>query len=210
MTSALRRASVVLAGGVAAVGLFAPTAAAADTPVVLACQATPPIGSAQTFNLNAGVNAAAPATVAAGSQFTVTLAPDALTVPTTVGGYSIQSISNIVLTVPVPANATLTGESLTGGSGYSGSASVAVNNGNVVLTVNGSVDGGGTFTLPALTLNLAAGASGSVISTSVAGTSYANPGLTFTATVPVSFFTVDVPTACYPATAQALSTTTVS
>jgi dehydratase len=210
MTSALARASVVLAGGLAAVGLFAPIASAADTPVTLACQATPPIGSAQTFNLNAGVNATAPATVAASSQFTVTLAPDALTVPTSVSGYSIQSISNIKLTVPVPANATLTGESLSGGSGFSGSASVAVKSGAVVVTVSGSVGGGGTFTLPALTLKLTAGASGSVITTSLAGSSYSNPGLTFSATVPVAFFTVNVPTACYPATAQTLSSTTVS
>ncbi|MDH6118501.1 dehydratase [Kitasatospora sp. GAS204A] len=209
--SVLSRASIALAGGLAAVGLLAPIASAADNPVAFACQATPPIGSAQTFSLGAGVNATAPSSVAAGSQFTVTLAPDALTVPTTVSGYSIQSISNIQLTIPVPAGATLVGESLAGGSGIpDGSGSVAVSGSNLVITVNASVAGGGTFTLPALSLTLQAGASGSTITTSVAGTSYADPGLTFDATVPVAFFTVNVPTTCYPATAQTLSTTTVS
>ncbi|WP_329569517.1 hypothetical protein [Kitasatospora sp. NBC_01266] len=209
--SVLSRASIALAGGLVAVGLFAPlAAAAADNPVTFACQATPPIGGAQTFNLGAGVNATAPASVAAGSQFTVTLAPDALTVPTTVSGYGIQSISDIQLTVPVPTNSTLVGESLSGGSGIDPStASVAVNGNDLVVTVTDSVAGGRTFTLPALTLTLTAGASGSTIQTSVAGTGYGDPGLTFNATVPVAFFTVNVPTSCYPATAQALSSTTV-
>lgn len=207
--SALSRVPIALAGALAAVGLFAPVASAADTPIVLACQATPPIGSAQTFQLDAGVDATAPATVASGSEFAVTLAPDALTVPTSVSGYSVQSISNIQLSVPVPANATLVGESLSGGSGI-GSASVAVKGGNVVVTVQAKVAGGHTFTLPALTLRLTAGASGSTITTSLAGTSYTSPGLTFSAAVSVAFFTVNVPTACYPSTALVLSSTTVS
>lgn len=211
MPPRLSRASVVLAGSLAAFGLFAPIASAADTPVSFACQATPPIGSAQTFNLAAGVNATAPASVAAGSQFTVTLAPDALTVPTTVSGYSVRSISNIKLTIPVPAGATLDGESLSGGAGINTStASVAVNGGNLVITVTGSVAGGSTFTLPALTLTLTAGASGSTVQTALGGTSYSDAGLTFSATIPVAFFTVNVPTACYPATASVLSSTTVS
>ncbi|MGF1431634.1 hypothetical protein [Kitasatospora sp. LaBMicrA B282] len=208
--SLLSRAAITLAGGVAAFGLFAPIAAAADNPVTFACQATPPIGSAQNFNLSAGVNATAPDSVAAGSQFTVTLAPDALTVPTTVSGYSIQSISNIQLTIPIPANATLTGESLSGGSGIDPStASVSVNGNDLVVTVTDSVAGGNTFTLPALTLDLTAGASGSTVQTTLAGTGYSDPGLTFSATVPVAFFTVNVPTACYPATPQVLSSTSV-
>ncbi|MCX4745766.1 hypothetical protein OG455_09560 [Kitasatospora sp. NBC_01287] len=210
-TSVLSRAAAALVGGLAAVALLAPAASAADTPVDFACQATPPIGSAQTFDLAAGVNATAPANVAAGSQFTITLAPDALTVPTTVSGNTIRSISNIKLTVPVPAGATLVGESLAGGAGLpAGSTSVAVSGGNLVLTVNGSVAGGKSFTLPALTLTLKAGAAGTTVQTSLAGTGYSNPGLTFTATVPVAFFTVNVPTACYPSTAQVLSSTTVS
>ncbi|MFI9273296.1 hypothetical protein ACIGXM_21625 [Kitasatospora sp. NPDC052896] len=211
-TSLLRRAPIVLAGGLAiAAGLCATPASAADTAVDFSCQATPPIGSAQTFDLNAGVNATAPDSVAAGSQFSITLAPDALTVPSTVSGYSIQSINDIQLTIPIPANATLLGESASGGSGIDPSGtSVAVNGNDVVITVNSSVAGGSTFTLPALTLNLQAGASGSTVQTTLGGTSYTDPGLTFTATVPVAFFTVNVPTTCYPASSQTLSTTTVS
>ncbi|MDH6125344.1 cyclase [Kitasatospora sp. GP82] len=208
-TSVLPRVSIVLAGGLVAAGLFTPPASAADTSVDLACQATPPIGSAQTFSLHAGVNATAPGTVASGSQFSVTLAPDPLAVPTSVSGYTLKSISDIQLTVPVPANTTLIDESIAGGSDP-GSASVTVNGGNVIVTVTGPIAGGSTFTLPALTLDLTAGASGSTVQTALGGTSYSSPGLTFTASVPVGFFNVDVPTACFPSSNEILSSTSVS
>ncbi|GAA1985226.1 cyclodehydratase [Kitasatospora viridis] len=206
--SLLSRASIVLAAGLALAGPLAPLASAADTPVDYACQATPPLGSAQNFDLPAGVNATAPASVAAGSQFSITLAPDALTVPSSVSGYSVQSIGDIQLSIPVPANATLNSESLSGGSGIS-QAAVSVSGSNVVLTVNDSLPGGSTFTLPAVTLNLTAGASGGTVQTTLGGTGYSDPGLTFSATVPVAFFTVNVPTACYPAAATVLSSTTI-
>ncbi|KJK55800.1 hypothetical protein [Saccharothrix sp. ST-888] len=208
-TSVLPRVALVLIGGLVTAGLVAPPASAADTPVDLACQATPPIGSAQTFDLHAGVNATAPDSVAAGSRFSVTLAPDPLTVPTSVSGYTLKSISGIRLTVPVPANATLVGESITGGTNP-GSASVAVSGSDVIVTVNSSIAGGSTFTLPALTLDLTAGAAGSTVQTALGGTSYASPGLTFTATVPLGFFTVQVPTACFPSSQQILSSTNIS
>ncbi|MBY8885563.1 cyclase [Streptomyces sp. PTM05] len=207
--SVLARFSLVGAAALAAAGLAAGPALAADTPVGFSCQATPPIGGAQTFSLDAGVNGTAPATVAAGSAFTVTLAPGALTVPTSVSGYTVSSISGIKLSVPVPSGAALTGESLSGGSGAGSGASVAVQGGNVVVTVPGPVSGGATFTLPTLTLDLTAGASGGSVTTAIAGSGYANPGLTFNASVSVSFFKVNVPTACYAPASPALTTTAV-
>ncbi|MEY9964922.1 dehydratase [Streptacidiphilus sp. MAP12-16] len=205
------RLPMALAAGLALVGLAVGPASAADTPVTLACQATPPVGSAQTFSLSAGVNATAPASVVTGSEFSVALAPDALTVPSAVSGYTVNSISNLQLTVPVPANATLNGESLSGGSGYgSGTPSVAVSGGNIVVTVPGPIAGGSTFTLPQLNLDLTAGASGTTVQTQLTGSSYSSPGLTFTASVPVFFFTVSVPTACYPSPSPVLSSTSVS
>ncbi len=208
--SVLARLPLTLLTGLAVAGLAAGPAAAADVAVGLSCQATPPIGSAQTFTLNAAVNGTAPDSVASGSTFTVTLAPDALTVPGSVNGNTVNSISNLQLTVPVPANATLTGESLSGGSGAGTEATVAVNGNNVVVTVPGPIAGGSTFTLPALTLDLTAGASGGSVQTQIAGTSYSDPGLTFTANVTASIFTVDVPTACYAPSNPVLTTTTVN
>lgn len=210
-TFLLSRLPVVLAGGLALAGLAVAPASAADTSLSIACQATPPIGSAQDFTLAEGVNATAPASVAAGSSFTVSLAPDALTVPSSVSGYTVKSIGSVKLTVPVPANATLTKETLSGGSGLgSGTPGVAVSGGNIVLTVPGPIGGGSTFTFPAITLTLTAGASGKTVTTQLGGSSYSSPGLTFTASVPILFFTASVPTACYPSSSPVLSSTSIS
>jgi dehydratase len=209
-TFVFSRLPVALAGGLALVGLAVAPASAANTSLAIACQATPPIGSAQTFTLDAGVNATAPASVASGSSFTVSLAPDALTVPSSVGGYTVNSISGIKLKVPVPANATLTKETLSGGSGLgSGTPGVAVSGSTIVLTVPGPISGGSTFTFPEITLTLTAGASGKTVTTQLGGSSYSSPGLTFTASVPVLFFTANVPTACYPSAGPVLSSTTI-
>jgi dehydratase len=209
--SLLRRAPFLLAAAAATGALVAGPAAAADTSVNLACQATPPIVAAQNFSLSESVNATAPASVASGSTFTIVLAPGALTVPSSVSGYTVKSISNLKLTVQVPANATLTGESLQGGSGLgSGKTSVAASGGNVTISVPGPINGGSTFTLPTLTLTLKAGASGTTVQSTLGGTSYSSPGLTFTASVPILFINASVPTACYPSPSPVLSSTSVS
>jgi dehydratase len=197
-----------VAAGLAVLGLAAGPASAADTPVTFDCQATPPIGSTQTFTLDAGVNGTAPDSVASGSAFTVTLSPDPLTVPTSVNGDTVNSISNLKLSLPVPAGATLTGESLSGGSGVSG-VTVAVSGSDIVISVPGPIAGGSTFTLPTLTLDLTAGAAGGDVQTQIAGTSYSDPGLTFSASVKVSILTVTVPSACYVPGSPVLTSTAV-
>ncbi len=207
--SVLARIGMPLAAGIAVVGLATGPASAADVPVGFDCQATPPIGGAQTFTLDAGVNGTAPASVTAGSAFTVDLAPDPLTVPTSVSGDTVNSLSNLQLSLPIPAGATLTGESLSGGSGADG-ATVAVSGANLVITLPGPIAGGSTFTLPTLTLDMTAGAAGGNVQTQIAGTSYTDPGLTFTANVQVSILNVDVPTACYVPTNPALTSTSVA
>lgn len=205
------RLPMVALGAVAAFGLASGSASAADSPLSLDCQATPPIVSPETFTIDAGVNGTAPATVAAGADFTVSLAPDPITVPGSVNGNTVNSISALKLTAPVPANATLNSETLSGGSGLgSGTPTVSVSGGVIAMTVPGPINGGSTFTLPTLNLDLTAGASGSTVQTQLAGSSYSSPGLTFTANVTASIFTVNAPTACYPSPNPVLTSTTVS
>ncbi|WP_297609718.1 hypothetical protein [Nocardia sp.] len=84
---------------------------------------------------------------------------------------------------------------------------VATSGGNVVLTVPGPIAGGTTFTPPAVTINVTAGASGTPITSKYAGTSYANPGMTMTTKVSL---VGNVATACYPSPSPTLTTTTVS
>ncbi|TQF08035.1 cyclodehydratase [Kitasatospora acidiphila] len=205
------RAPLLLAAAVALGGLAAAPATAQTSALPFQCQATPPIGSAQTFALSASANATAPATVTTGQAFSVTIAPGALTVPSSVNGNTINSISGITLSMPVPANASLSGVSLSGGSGLgSGAPSTSVSGGTISLKVPGPIAGGSAFTLPTITLKLTAGAAGGTVSTHLAGSSYSSPGLTFTATVPELFFTVSVPTACYPSPSPVLSTTSIT
>ncbi|MER6076136.1 cyclase [Streptomyces sp. NPDC001817] len=195
----------------AAIGALATSPAAAqDAPLPLQCQASPPIASAQTFSLSAGVNVDAPASVPAGSTFDISIAPDPLTVPGSVSGYTVKSLSGVALAMPVPTNATLVRTTLSGGSGLgSGTPSVSVSGPNIVLSVPGPITGGSSFTLPKVTLELTAGTSGTTINTQLAGSSYSDPGLTFTASVPFLWFTISVPTTCYPSPNPVLSSTAV-
>lgn len=208
ISTILARLSMPVVAGVAVMGLAAGPAFAADTALTFDCQATPPVGSPQVSTLDAGISGTAPASVTSGSAFQATLTPDPLTISTTSNGYTVNSISNLQLSFAIPTGATLTGESLSGGSGVSG-ATVAVSGGNVVVSVPGPIAGGATITLPVLTLDLTAGAAGGSVQTQVAGTSYTDPGLTFTSNVTADLTTADVPSACYVPDSPALTTTTV-
>lgn len=167
-------------------------------------------GQTADSTLSVSVDAEAPATVAPGGALTITLTPGSITVPSSADGYTIEDIQDITLSVPVPANSTYDSASLSGGSGYgSGTPTVAESNGVVTATVPGPVDGGASFTLPELTLNLTAASSGT-IDTTLSGTSYSSPGLTFTAVVSVLGFPVDAATVGYPDPSPVLATTTIS
>ncbi|MEU6285473.1 cyclase [Streptomyces sp. NPDC047028] len=207
--SSTTRLLVLLAAAAALGGLTAGPAIAQDMPVPLQCQASPSFTSPQSFSLDAGANATAPDRVSPGSTFTVTIATDALTVPRSVSGYTVKSISGLNLTMPIPANATVAGVTLSGGSGLGSTPSVAVKGKDIVLSVPGPIAGGGTFTLPQVNLQLTAGVAGTVINTQLGGNSYTNPGLTFSAAVPIWIFTLSVPTACYPSPDPVLSSTAV-
>ena len=65
-----------------------------------------------------------------------------------------------------------------------------------------------TFTLPTLTLNLTSGSSGTITS-SLSGTSYSDPGLTFTAVISVIGISVNASAVGYPSTTPSLTSTTI-
>ena len=187
---------------------LAGVASADTTSVNYDCQGQA-VGQTSTLSLSQNVDTTAPATVAPGGSLSITLAPETNTVPTSAGSYTVSSVKNLSLSVPVPANATLVSFSLSGGSGLNSTPTVSQVGNNIVTTVPGPIDGGATFQLPALTLNLTAGSSGA-ITTTLYGSSYSDPGLTFTATVSVFGFPVDAATSCFPNPAPTLTTTTIS
>jgi dehydratase len=203
--------SVAGALTIAAAIALANPASAATVPVTFDCQASPPVGAPQQLALDSSIAADAPASVAAGATFAVVLAPDPMTVPVTAGGYSVNNLRNLSLKIAVPQNSTYQSATLTGGSNLgSGVPTVAEADNVVTVTVPGPLAGGATIQLPALHLNLvAAGTPGATIDTHVAGTGYADPGLTFTANVKVSFFAVDVPTSCFGNPVPTFTSTTI-
>jgi dehydratase len=188
------------------------SASAAAVPVTFDCQASPPVGSPQQLTLSTSIQTDAPATVAAGATFEAVLAPDPMTVPDTAGGYSVNELRNLTLKIAVPQNSTYQSATLTGGSNLgSGTPAVSAADNVVTVSVPGPLAGGSTIQLPALHLNLvASGAAGTTIDTHLVGTSYADPGLTFTANVKVSFFAVDVPTSCFGNPAPTFTSTTIA
>lgn len=186
-------------------------AAHADTQTITYDYQASALGQTSTGTLSVPLTTTAPSSVAAGGAVTDVLAPGAITLPTSVGSYTLKQIQGINLEVPVPANSTYVSASLSGGSNLgSGTPSVSESNGVVTATVPGPIAGGTTFTLPTLTINLTAGSSGSSIQLQLAGSSYSDPGLTFTAVVTVFGFDVDANAVGYPNPNPVLATTTIS
>lgn len=205
-TSTLLRAGAVTPMALAAALCFAGTAHAAVS-VNWSCQAT--VGSAaQTSSMTTSVTGTAPSSVAANSAVAITIAPGASTVPTNpIPGFSVVSISNMKMIIPVPPNSTFVSASASGGT-FSGTTALVGS--NVVLTVPGPIPGGSSYTPPAVTINVTANAPGSIAS-KYAGSSYADPGMTFTTTLkPPLGSNFDTATACYPNPSPTLTTTTVT
>jgi dehydratase len=212
MTPTLRHFSRLLGVTLAALVpvLSTVSAAHADTAVTYNLQASA-LGQTANTTLSVQVAGSAPSSVAAGASFSVALSVGSITVPTSASGYTITQIQNIDLKIPVPANSTYVSSSLAGGSNFgSGTPSVSESGGLVDIAIPGPISAGTTFTLPTLTLGLTAGSSGSTVTTTLSGTSYSDPGLTFTAVLHVLFFNVNASTVGYPATTPALTTTTIS
>jgi dehydratase len=197
--------SVLVAATTVVMG--APQASAA-TDITYDCQASSPLGP-QYIPFNQTVDATAPATVAPGGTFDVVVDPTTNQVPATAGGYTVKNVNTFTLTVPIPPNATLTGLNLTGGSNLGSTPTWSTSGGVITIKFAGPIAGGATFDLPTITAHLTAGPAG-VIESTLYGTSYTNPGLTFTTVVTVVIFDVSVPTACFPNPNPVLTSTTIT
>ncbi|MFV0318659.1 MAG: hypothetical protein ACK5O2_17055 [Microthrixaceae bacterium] len=152
----------------------------------------------------------APATVAQGDTFQVEMTADPIEVPTTGGGYNISYLKNVKIRFDLPAGATFIGATATGGSNLgSGTPSVALVGSQVVLTVPGNLAPGTTAVLPTVTATLqATGPVGTQMQAKLAGTSYSDPGISFTARVAV-LFGIDANTSCYAPINPVLATTEI-
>lgn len=206
MKFTLLKSGVAIAAAIATSVVLAPNAAAAAD-IVYDCEADTPLGT-ENATLNQTVDATAPASVAPGGALDVVVDPAPNQVPTEVAGYTVKNVNTFTLKVPVPANSTLTGVDLTGGSGLGSDPTWSESGGVVTVSFAGPIAGGSTFELPTITAHLTAGASGAIDST-LYGTSYDDPGLTFTTVVGTIIGNVSAPTSCFPNPNPVLTSTTI-
>lgn len=200
-TSKLLRVGAVTPMALAAALCFSGVANAA-TSVNWSCQGTV-LGISQNSSMTTSVDGTAPASVTAGSPVAITLTPGSSSVPSSASGFTVTNISNLKMTIPVPANSTFVSTSASGGT-VAGSAALVGS--DVVLTVPGPIAGGSSFTPPAVTINVTANAPGTITS-KYAGTSYSSPGMTMTTRVSPG---INVATSCYPNPSPTLTTTSVT
>jgi dehydratase len=162
--------------------------------------------------LENGVTALVAPTVAAGSNFAVTLTPDPIEVPTTGGGYPIRNLNTVRVRFSVPTGATFVSATLSGGSNLgTGTPTVSHAGGIVTLAVPGQLAPGTTAVLPTVTVTLnASGAPGTVLAARFAGNSYDNPSIQFTAVVGVPILgNISGTTKCFSPLNPVVATTTI-
>lgn len=207
MKFALLKVSTAVLVAAASAVMGAPQASAA-TDITYDCQASSPLGP-QYIPFYQTVDATAPTTVAPGGTFDVVVDPATNQVPATAAGYTVKNVNTFTLTVPIAPNSTLTGLELTGGSNLGSTPTWSASSGLITIKFPGPIAGGATFDLQTITAHLTAGPAG-VIESTLYGTSYTNPGLTFTTVVTVVIFDISVPTACFPNPNPVLTSTTIT
>lgn len=203
----LRKAGTAVAAALLATLVLTPTAAAA-TDLVYDCQADTPLGP-EYATLDQTLDATAPATAAPDTALDVVVDPAPDTVPTELAGFQVVNVNTFALRLPVPANATLTGVDLTGGAGLGGTPTWSETGGVVTVSFPGPIAGGGAFELPTITAHLTAGPTGTIV-TSLSGSSYSDPGLTFNTVVATPVGEISTPTSCFPNPNPVLTSTTIA
>ncbi|WP_163505968.1 cyclase [Fodinicola acaciae] len=177
--------------------------------VVFHCRATAGHQSA-TFALNQAITATAPPTAHPGAPVELVLDPSPNRIPASVGGRQVREVTNMVLSIPLPANSSYRTARLTGpGAGLHSTPTAGIGGRTIVVKVPGPLRGGGVFELPVLTISLIAGSAGQIVGR-LGGVSYDRPGLTATATVRGPFgIAVRAATQCFPSPNPILTTTTI-
>ncbi|MDQ1520233.1 MAG: large repetitive protein, partial [Actinomycetota bacterium] len=210
-------ASVALAAGsFISLAVGATPAGADNVTVPLTCQTSgiPVVGS-QTSSKDQATITSSPAAVFQNEVFVLTVGAPPETESSDLGsGATLNNIHDLHLRLPIPANSTLQSSSFTPGFGYgNGAVTLTQSGNNLVLYVQGPIPANQQWKLPTINMTLkATGSQLSNIQAHFGGTSYSDPGLDFIANAnlpaPISS-TNDLPTACYPSSSPALSTTLI-
>ena len=188
---------------------------ACDPPVTVAttvaydCQINPHHFLLGTFSdtLNGDYETTAPQAVGPSSEFEITVKPKPFTVNASTGGGTVSELSNVVWRIAVPAGTTLVSHSIADWSNIGPATPTATVSGSaVVITVPGPVPTNVASAFPTLTMKLTTtGALGTRITPTIAGTSYASPGLSLNAKVTGTVLGTLNPTlTCFPSPSVAL------
>ena len=204
--------------GVATVLVLGALLAACDDPpttkattVVFNCQATP--GGTDPDGLQPTYQVTAPQAVKPGAEYDMVVVPQVFTLNASSSGGTVTQLTNMVWRVEVPANATILSHSIAGWANVgAGTPTSTVSSGIISVTIPGPILPGNPATLPTITVRLqATGALGSRIEPRIAGTSYGNPGVSFTARVDLGWLgTVDSALKCFPSPSPTLHSTLIS
>ena len=204
----------------------APPSAAAGSATTLSCAMTSSLSSStvsQTLDLAV---TGAPSQALPGATFTLTIADQGETVPTTSLGNPVTSETSLRLALPVPAGATFESATLSGGTNVGTGSAVAEvadpsspGGEDVVETVPGPIAAGQAFALPAIALTLTVSTTvGTVVAPALldvppvdTATTSTDPVLSAVLNTTSGSTAVPVSENCWPASSPVspLSTTTV-
>jgi hypothetical protein len=167
-----------------------------------------------TTDLAADYAMTAPQAVAPGANFTLNVVPQPFAVDgTPTGAGTVSQISNVVWKVTVPANATLTGHTISDWSNVGPGTPTSSAAGNTItVTVPGPILANTTAQFPKVTMLLTStGAVGSRVQPKIAGTSHASPGLSFNSRVTGTILgTLNSTLSCFPDPSPALHSVLIS
>ena|GEM_PF-2695544 len=201
-------------------------AVAAGTSTALTCALTSSSTTATTSqNLDLAVTGA-PSQSLPGATFTVSIADQGQTVPTTALGNPVTSETSLRLALPIPVGSTFVSATLSGGTNVGTGSAVAEvadasspSGEDVVETVPGPIAAGQAFALPAIALMLTASTTvGTVIAPSLldvppvdSATTSTDPVLSSVLNTTSGSTAVPVTEGCWPSSSPVspLSTTTV-
>ncbi len=196
----------MLAGGLAAIVMSLSGCTTSATPPTNTTTTLPPagvhtdytwdcqaLGSVQ-VDVPGGITVSAPAAVQQGEDFTLDYVIDPITIPASNSGISINWVGGWNFKFTMPTNSTFVSASVSGGQGYSGVATVVESGGVIDFAISGTTPALGTVDYPIISVTMNTTGPGASIETSVAGTSYADAGFTFSSGTQIG----PVETRCFP------------
>lgn len=204
----MRRFAFPLAGAAVMVLSAVGVASAAPAPqgpvdVTFTCKVSSPSGDFE-LSHTYGINGYAPVSAKVGRSFPIVIDQDVTTTES-----SFVAITDLVVRLDAPTNATVIKLSLHGGVGLGTGRPDVVQTGNQIhVRIPGPIKGGAQFKMPTVTIEATPTGVG-LVESRFAGSSYVDPGMTGVVHVKAGEGTAALPKSCFTKMKDALTTTMV-